>query len=370
MTHFLSDFKILRPAYEKTQDAFLDWLAKAHAKFVPQAEAEALYKSLLFTYKKIGIGPGKIEKRGVHCPDFLHEDWENMLIFRIHENSKGLGLKERMDFFKKSTDEVFSFFYKEKELPTNLIHVSCTGYTSPSGAQALVSEKKSLNTQVTNAFHMGCYASLPAIRIGSGFLKEQDKSSVDIVHTEICSLHMNASLHTKEQLVIESLFSDGFIKYSLKRAKENPSFQIACLLEEIIPDSCNDMEWICQNTNFSMHVSKEVPLKIAKHLPSYIQRLLSKASLPLEIQKKALFAIHPGGPKIIEQLSLVLNLSSSQVFHSHEILKSCGNMSSATLPHIWQKILEDKAIANKTPVISLAFGPGLTVSGSVFYKDC
>ena len=40
-------------------------------------------------------------------------------------------------------------------------------------------------------------------------------------------------------------------------------------------------------------------------------------------------------------------------------------MSSATLPHVW-KALDDERLATGTKVVSLAFGPGLTIFGAVF----
>jgi predicted naringenin-chalcone synthase len=50
---------------------------------------------------------------------------------------------------------------------------------------------------------------------------------------------------------------------------------------------------------------------------------------------------------------------------SHKVLRERGNMSSATLPHIWKEIL-DLDLKSGTRVVSLAFGPGLTLFGAVF----
>ena len=44
-------------------------------------------------------------------------------------------------------------------------------------------------------------------------------------------------------------------------------------------------------------------------------------------------------------------------------------MSSATIPHIWNEILEDSAIKDQTNIVSVAFGPGLTMTG-VMLKVC
>jgi predicted naringenin-chalcone synthase len=43
-------------------------------------------------------------------------------------------------------------------------------------------------------------------------------------------------------------------------------------------------------------------------------------------------------------------------------------MSSATLPHIWMRLLEASDVPVGTPVVSLAFGPGLTVAAALMVK--
>ena len=80
----------------------------------------------------------------------------------------------------------------------------------------------------------------------------------------------------------------------------------------------------------------------------------------------ALFAVHPGGPKIIEQVADRLGLRDEQVAHSRAVLLARGNMSSATLPHVWADLLADRAVPDGQRVVTLAFGPGLTLAGGVF----
>ncbi len=237
--------------------------------------------------------------------------------------------------------------------------MTCTGYVSPSGAQRIVAHRGfGKRSTVTHAYHMGCYASIPALRMGVTL----PSSSVDIVHTELCGLHMNPLLHQTEQLVVQSLFADGFIKYSVN--KKSGPFQILALHEEIIPDSYESMSWRMEEWGMRMTIAKEVPVLISRALPSFLEKLLPDQKKI----KEALFAIHPGGPKIISQVGQILKLEEEQLAHSQEILRSCGNMSSATLPHIWESIANDKKVKSGTQVVSLAFGPGLTVSGALFEK--
>jgi predicted naringenin-chalcone synthase len=57
------------------------------------------------------------------------------------------------------------------------------------------------------------------------------------------------------------------------------------------------------------------------------------------------------------------------VAHSRAVLKACGNMSSATLPHVWAGMLTDAEVLPDTLITSLAFGPGLTLYGTMLRKS-
>ncbi len=78
--------------------------------------------------------------------------------------------------------------------------------------------------------------------------------------------------------------------------------------------------------------------------------------------------MHPGGPKVIDATQHALELSDDQVAASRRVLHRYGNMSSATLPHIWTTLLEGGEVAAGTHIASLAFGPGLTICGAVMVK--
>jgi predicted naringenin-chalcone synthase len=60
-----------------------------------------------------------------------------------------------------------------------------------------------------------------------------------------------------------------------------------------------------------------------------------------------------------------MKLEPWQFSHSAKVLNHYGNMSSATLPHIWKAVWDDLSIPNVSKIISLAFGPGLTLAGAV-----
>jgi predicted naringenin-chalcone synthase len=223
---------------------------------------------------------------------------------------------------------------------------------------------------------MGCYASLPAVRLASGLLARTPASDgvhrADIVHNEICTLHMHPADHSPEQLVVQSLFADGHVRYSVVRAEEAPaglSLAVLAAREEILPDSADAMTWAVADHGMRMTLSRDVPARIARAARELVGSLYDEAGLSFPADMvKTVFAIHPGGPKVIDVMQQALEISDAQVAASRGVLLRYGNMSSATLPHIWMRLVEATDVPPSTPIVSLAFGPGLTVSAALMIK--
>ncbi|MDB6081374.1 MAG: Naringenin-chalcone synthase [Chlamydiia bacterium] len=378
----ISDFQHVRPQYESSQKDTLEWIIKAHTQAESYLQGDSLSTAdkNVFCEKlrerlfHVGCKPGVIQKRGHHTPDFLHENWQDMQVYRLAESVQGIGLQARQKLHAEIADKIFDELY-EKEVvpPSNLIHVSCTGYASPSGAQRVVSTKNwGEEVMVTHAYHMGCYAAIPALRMASAYLsqrKDEKDNRSDIVHTELCTLHFNPLQHTSDQLVAQSLFADGFIKYSVVQQSIRPSLRILAVYEQILPECLDAMSWLLTDWGFQLLLSKEIPALIAKNVKKFVGILCQQARITeAELIEQGIFAIHPGGPKILEYIQKIFGIKPEQLRHSRSILEQYGNMSSATLPHIWEAICQDEKVAKNTKIISLAFGPGLTIAGALLEK--
>jgi predicted naringenin-chalcone synthase len=144
---------------------------------------------------------------------------------------------------------------------------------------------------------------------------------------------------------------------------------VLSLHEEIVPDSTDAMAWGVSDHGMRMGLSRDAPGSIARAARDFVSVLFAEAGaeFPRDASAAA-FAIHPGGPKVIDVLQQALELTEAQVAASRDVLLRCGNMSSATLPHIWQRILDAPEVPVGSPVVSLAFGPGLTLSGALMVK--
>jgi len=363
---YLTDFHMIRPSFESTQEKALEWIICAHtraektAKQLNEQEEKAFAEKLKTRLLQVSCDPTRIATRGHALRDFLHQNWEEMEIYRLQESPNGVDLGKRHACYDRIVSPILEEFYEKADPPDEIIHVTCTGYLAPSPLQKLISHKEwGTKTAVHHAYHMGCYGSFPAIRMGWGLLNNHE--TIDIVHTEVCTLHSNIALHDADQLVAQSLFADGFVRYGLTKERKKGALQVLALHEEIIPNSEKSMVWNLVSWGFQLRLGKEIPVLIRRALSPFLERLCQKAGYdPKDLQKNARFAIHPGGPKILDYIQKEFSLSDEQISDSRQILKRYGNMSSATLPHIWEAMSSKPGL-----VVSLAFGPGLTIHGGL-----
>lgn len=379
MAILLTNFQELAPPVRVEQDKALDWLVAAHLRAEAHASgASAIDESAARRMRKLleryGACPARVGARASMLPDFALRDWERMRIFTLADSPQGKRAAARTRFYSEVVDDAFARFYcEEAELPDTILHVTCTGYAAPSGAQKLVARRNAgAATEVIHCYHMGCYAALPAVKLAGGLLA-QGKARADLVHTELCSLHLDPTRREPEQLVMQSLFADGLIRYSavseLEPLAASSALEVVAVREEIIPASADFMTWEVGDFGMRMTLAREVPARIAAALPDYLERLARAAGATIaELRKHAIFAIHPGGPRIIDELRELLDLREAQVEASNSVLREHGNMSSATLPHIWRRILADPHARDGTWIVALAFGPGLTLSGALLRK--
>ena len=256
--------------------------------------------------------------------------------------------------------------------PTHLLHVTCTGYAAPSIAEQWVSKRAGefpslLTPIVQHIYHMGCYASVPALRTAQGLLAIETDASVAIVHTEFCSLHLHTVTTSPEQWVVQSLFADAVVKYeaTARPPRGRRSLRLLSTFERIVPASTGDMTWNLTDKRFEMTLSREVPARIRECLRPFVNDLLARAGLSFSDLPHMIAAIHPGGPRIIDQVMQSLELDEAQAIWSRKTLYEHGNVSSATLPLLWKSLIEASEVPSHTLIFCLAFGPGLTLAGAV-----
>jgi alkylresorcinol/alkylpyrone synthase len=393
-TAALTDFMPLKVGRAHPQDAIVEYtawlLAVAERNRAPEAlepGTEHTFQQYREQLQRYGVSSQAIAQRRLGTlPERITPDAHGLPDLPALFSEPGArfvppGLDQRMDHFARVALDAFDSLYCNDAVgPDDLIHVSCSGYLSPSPAQRYLSRRGWGRTRVLHSYHMGCYGAFPPVQMALGLLASshcglpRNTSRVDIVHTELLSIHGDYTNSDPGALVNMTLFADGFIRYAVAATSTleregGHGLEVLALDGRTLDDSSDEMTWKPRADVFEMYLSKLVPARIRDGIVPFVRELSAQAGIDFEAEKHALhYAVHPGGPKIIDHIGQALGIASSKLDLSRKVLFENGNMSSATIPHIWDEALRDPTIPNGACIISVAFGPGLTATGMVLRK--
>lgn len=246
---------------------------------------------------------------------------------------------------------------------THLVTVSCTGFKAPGFDIELI--KKLGLSPTTHRAHvgfMGCHGALNALKLAKALSDSDPKNYVLVCALELCSLHFQYGWDS-QKIVANSLFADGAAACVVARAPQTKKnrWRIVASGANIFSDSEEAMTWKIGDHGFEMTLSSRVPELISSNLPIWCKSWLAKNKLKTSDIRS--WAIHPGGPKILDAVAACLNLSQEKIKPSKDILATCGNMSSPTILFILKNLILENA---PRPCVALGFGPGLSVEASLF----
>ena len=264
---------------------------------------------------------------------------------------------------------------------THLVTCSCTGFASP-GVDIEILDELGLSSAIarTHVGFMGCHGAFNALRVASAFTTAAADAVVLVVCVELCSLHFQYGNHD-DHVVANSLFADGAAAAICRSAEAITSdhgasdahhkvvalaghgsppasrpWRLRRQSSRVLPGSQREMGWIIGDHGFEMSLSARVPDLIATHLQPAVAAFLAESGLAAE--DVATWAVHPGGPRILTAVEEALSLPADALVVSRGVLTEHGNMSSATILFVLERL---RASGASGPCVALAFGPGLTV---------
>jgi len=347
-------------AFKQNQAAHQSLSISTHADVNPTA-LKALYRktriqergSVLFKREKSGTEP-------------------NQVFFQPQKNLKdqGPGTEARMQIFEQEAPKLAITAARDallhsKTQPgevTHLIIVSCTGFSAP-GIDFELIRNLGLSPTVTRTQvgFMGCHGVINGLRVAHAFARENADNRVLLCSVEIASIHYAYQL-SGGSTIANALFADGAAACVIAAQKPKPqSWQLAATGSFFFPDSADLMGWRIGDHGFQMSLLPEVPDLIGSHLNSSLGDWLK--TFKLKVSDIRSWAIHPGGPRILDQTEKSLGLSHGSLDVSRQILSAHGNMSSATILFILDRLKHANA---PRPCVALAFGPGLVAESALF----
>jgi len=241
---------------------------------------------------------------------------------------------------------------------THLIVASCTGFTAP-GIDYHILRDAGLNESVerTVVGFMGCFAAVNALKLARHIVRSEPGATVLVVNLELCTLHLQEQWQLEKMLTFV-LFADGASAALVSAAPYGLS--LGAFRATVLPDSEHMITWQVGDTGFEMSLSGEVPSRIRRFLHDHGRDLVSTDAAG-EI---AHWAVHAGGRSILDAVQHGLVLAPGALQHSRAVLRDFGNMSSATLMFVLDRILGEPPGKG----FAMAFGPGLTVESFAFHR--
>lgn len=284
--------------------------------------------------------------------------------------AKGPGTRERMTLYERHAstlaEEAARDALGKAQVAagriTHLVTASCTGFSAPGvDAELIVRLGLSSDVRRTHVGFMGCHAAINAIAAATAFASDP-AARVLVVCVELCTLHLHYGDRT-DQLVANALFADGAAAAVIAQTREEHAIRVQGTASRLFRGPAGEsladrMRWEITDHGFAMTLGKDVPDLLAGVVPAWADEALARHGLSRH--DVAAWAIHPGGPRIVQALTDALQLAEPVRAHAaaaaRAVLLDHGNMSSATVLFMLARMLEERT---PRPIVTMAFGPGL-----------
>jgi predicted naringenin-chalcone synthase len=238
---------------------------------------------------------------------------------------------------------------------THLIVTSCTGFYAPGLDLEILKEFKFLDsTQRTLIGFMGCYAGVIGLRSAYHAIRSQPQSKVLMINLELCTLHFQEKTDFPSLLSFLQ-FADGCAASVI--SAEPQGIELTSFRTDLMLEEGKLIQWHIGDSGFDMVLALESPQVLGKKL---------RELAPIFSADTEIWAIHPGGRSILDAVESSFALQQDALKDSREVLRDFGNMSSATLLFVLQRIFNNTLLNGEG--IAMAFGPGLSIESFRFHK--
>jgi alkylresorcinol/alkylpyrone synthase len=261
--------------------------------------------------------------------------------------------------------------------------VTCTGYATP-GIDIRLADELGMadGAQRLLIGHMGCYAAIPGLGAVSDYVLARRRPAL-LLCLELASLHVQPPSGGLEQVVAHALFSDGASAIVVEPGPITPGdvggsgvggpdaetghsgsglgpgLAVVDVAARTDASTADHMTWDITDLGFRMGLSRRVPDVLARHVGPLMDELLGRHGLgPADVDH---WAVHPGGPRILEVVADQLDLPAGALDPSRAVLTEHGNCSSATVLLVIDEIRRTRDLTVGGWMVALAFGPGLTL---------
>lgn len=239
-----------------------------------------------------------------------------------------------------------------------IITVSCTGIMIPS-LDAYLINKLHLKQDIVRlpVTEMGCVGGVSGIIYAKNFLKANPNKRAAVITVESPTATFQLDDYSMANMVSAAIFGDGAACVLLSSHNNDIGPKV---VDESMYHFYNQehmMGFELTNKGLKMILDIEVPDTIEAHFPAIIHPFLKENKL--EIKDMDYLIFHPGGKKIVNLVEELFSDLGKNIDDTKEVLRLYGNMSSATVLYVLERILEKQPKKGEKGIM-LSFGPGFT----------
>lgn len=274
------------------------------------------------------------------------------------EQRNDIYVREVINLGEKVLDKALKKANWKPETLDYIITVSCTGIMIPSLDAYLINSLK-LRQDIVRlpVTEMGCAAGISGMIYAKNFLQANPGKRAAVIAVESPTATFQLDDYSMANIVSAAIFGDGAacVLLSSHEADEGPTI----LAEDMYHfyDNIHMMGFKLTNSGLQMVLDIEVPDTIAKHFPDIIHPFLKKNQLKIEDIDHLIF--HPGGKKIVQTVEDLFSSLGKNIDDTKEVLRLYGNMSSATVLYVLERIMDSKPNKGEKGLL-LSFGPGFS----------
>jgi alkylresorcinol/alkylpyrone synthase len=241
-----------------------------------------------------------------------------------------------------------------------VVSTTVTGFAIPS-LDARIAGRIGLRPDVKRlpVVGLGCLAGAAGIARLHDFLRGWPTSVALLVSVELCSLTLQREDASTANMVAAGLFGDGaaaVVAVGAEHAAATSGPHVMDSVSHLYPDTERAMGWDVGSTGLKVVLGAEVPDIVRTYLAADVELLLSPHGL--KTGDIARWICHPGGPKVLEAVQLVLGLDEDDLALTWRSLQRIGNLSSASVLHVFADTIATRPPSSGDWGVVLAMGPG------------
>lgn len=282
-------------------------------------------------------------------------------------------------------------FYAEKieDSISLIVFVTSTGFIAPGIDTKLIKSlglRRNIGRVPIN--FMGCAAAMNGLRVACDHVRADPRNKALIICLELSSV--NAVFEDNiNDIIIHSIFGDGCAAVVIGAYPED---ELQGQGKFVIRDN---FSYLAENTQDGITLGVRdngITCLLSRQLPDYIEYCVDStiknflASHQMTKKSIDLWAVHPGGTRIIEKAQLSLGLNDEQVADSWEVLRQYGNMLSCAVLFVIERMMlrleqdsvsktrekSEEKVSTDQPQslrgIAFSFSPGVGIEGILFEK--